>query len=231
MIGQENVRTEYRNERTGEELFQAALGHLELNHDPWDDVALPSLKEISTLWQHGRHGRSKTEGPIIEAMNLRVSRGDKDLISGLDWNVQQGERWALLGGNGAGKSSLSRFLVNPDARQSTDDGVLNVGLGSDDVGWVSTEVHMSLSRSTKTARETLLETESPMAVSSEIGNRVAEWLGLRDHQLSRPFAELSQGEQKLGLIARAISKRPKLLVIDEPLQGLDLFHRRCFGGC
>jgi ABC-type molybdenum transport system ATPase subunit/photorepair protein PhrA len=55
---------------------------------------------------------------------------------------------------------------------------------------------------------------------------VAKWLGLHEQHLSRPFAELSQGEQKLVLIGSAIAKLPKLLIIDEPLQGLDLFHRR-----
>ena len=224
-IGHDRVSTERRNGRTGEVLFQAAIGHFELKHDPWDDAALPSLNEISNLWTNGRQGR-KSEGALFEARNLRVSRGEKDLISELDWTVQQGECWVLAGGNGAGKSSISRLLAKPDTRQVVDNGVLHVGLERNDVGWVSTEVHMSLSRSTQTARDVLLETETPSALCPEVGKRIAEWLGLRNRQLSRPFAELSQGEQKLVLIGRAISKRPKLLIIDEPLQGLDLYHRR-----
>jgi ABC-type molybdenum transport system ATPase subunit/photorepair protein PhrA len=215
----------HRNGRTGRELLQAALGHPNWHHDPWDDATLPSLDEIATIWEQGKRRRTKDidAKPIVEAKSLRVSRGDKDLLSGLDWTVKIGERWLIAGGNGAGKSTLSRFLAQPGAWQGVDDGLLKVHLDDDSVGWVSTERHLSLSASRQTAREILLGTNSSVKATLDA---VAKWLGLDEHQLSRHFAELSQGEQKLVLIGSAIAKRPKLLIIDEPLQGLDLFHRR-----
>lgn len=231
LIGDEHVWTEPRNGRAGAELFQAALEHAELNHHPWDDATLPLLNEISNLWSRStvntRTDKTReSTGPIVEAKNLRVSRGDKDLISNLNWTVLPGQRWVLAGGNGAGKSTLSRFLAKPKERHAVDDGILNVALENESVGWVSTEKHLSLSQLSKTALDILIDSESSAEVTPDIGETVAGWLGLGKHQLSRPFRELSQGEQKLVLLARAISKRPKLLIIDEPLQGLDLYHRR-----
>ena len=50
---------------------------------------------------------------------------------------------------------------------------------------------------------------------------IARWLGLDEQRLVTPFAQMSQGEQKLTLIAAALARRPALLVLDEPMQGLD----------
>ena len=102
-------------------------------------------------------------------------------------------------------------------------------VGPNAVGWVSTELHLSLSQSPQSAREVLLGVDDSIgpAVPTDVGDRVATWLQLDEHeQLSRPFAALSQGEQKLVLLASAIAKRPKLLILDEPMQGLDLSNRR-----
>jgi ABC-type molybdenum transport system ATPase subunit/photorepair protein PhrA len=100
---------------------------------------------------------------------------------------------------------------------------------------------MSLARSATLARDVLLDRptnneenenrhirqDQGDIVDENVGDTVArQWLQLRDDQLSRPFYELSQGEQKLVLIASAIAKLPELLIIDEPLQGLDLRNRR-----
>lgn len=97
------------------------------------------------------------------------------------------------------------------------------------VGWVSTESHMSLTRSPQTVREVLLkhspqEDETPL----KIGTAVLEWLEIPsdDDFLGRPFGQLSQGEQKLVLISAALASRPQLLVLDEPCQGLDLVKRK-----
>ena len=170
----------------------------------------------------------------------------------MNWNVQKGQRWLVAGGNGAGKSTLSRYLAHPelarvDSRASimsrsgaTNDGSLHMTLPPSQVGWVSTERHMSVARSEILARDVLLGRptndeknensriqEAQAVVDEKVGETVAlQWLQLRHDQLSRPFYELSQGEQKMVLIASAIAKLPKLLIIDEPLQGLDLRNRR-----
>jgi molybdate transport system ATP-binding protein len=185
-LGESGPRTMSRDGRSGAELFQALLGHDEWNHDPWDDASLPSLEEIRTIWQQGKRPRTSNAGmnPIVEITGLRVSRGDKDLLSGLDWAVRTGERWLIVGGNGAGKSTLSRFLAQPDSRHGISDGLLNINLDADSVGWVSTERHLSLSASRQPARDILLGNDSLEKATIDVGDAVAMWLGLGRHQLS-----------------------------------------------
>jgi ABC-type molybdenum transport system ATPase subunit/photorepair protein PhrA len=61
----------------------------------------------------------------------------------------------------------------------------------------------------------------------DVGQTVARWLQIPDAWLIQPFAQLSQGQQKIILIAAALAQRPKLLILDEPLQGCDgIFRRR-----
>jgi len=227
--------TEDREGRTGEELLAATLPEaVDSDGDPWDDdEALPSVKEIADLWSQHRKVEPiepHHDASLVHLYNFSVKTkdGTKELISNLTWNVQQGQRWLVAGGNGAGKSTLSRYLAHPEL--AVGEGSLHVTLSPAAVGWVSTERHMSMARSSARARDVLLGldrvVDDDVDVDEVVGETVARWLHLRDDQLSRPFAELSQGEQKMVLIGSAIAKLPKLLIIDEPLQGLDLRNRR-----
>ena len=63
-------------------------------------------------------------------------------------------------------------------------------------------------------------------VAFDVATFVTRNLNLNDQLMDRQFLHLSQGEQKLVLIASAIAMRPQLLVLDEPCQGLDLINRR-----
>jgi molybdate transport system ATP-binding protein len=103
------------------------------------------------------------------------------------------------------------------------------------VGWFSTEMHLALARSDLTARQILCGTSGEVTpIMSKAAESVAKWLFINDNDkdnndtdlLSRPFSQLSQGEQKLTLIASALASRPLLCVLDEPCQGLDQIHRR-----
>ena len=114
------------------------------------------------------------------------------------------------------------------------------------VGWVSTELHLALARSSTLATDVLCgssdggggsgsrERSSGGGTAGKVGDissgssvaaHVARWLGLTHAQLWKPFAALSQGEQKLVLVGAALAKRPALLVLDEPMQGLDAANR------
>ena len=162
---------------------------------------------------------------------------------------RRGERSFIAGGNGAGKSTLSALLARADAQSlgaSGDFRILGEALGMspacpatssvadqarpllprDGVGWVSTELHLSMARSSRLAIDVLQGFRMPGSKADELSLQVARWLGLSAAAvLQRPFSMLSQGEQKLVLIGAAIAKRPELLVLDEPCQGLDTVHR------
>lgn len=96
--------------------------------------------------------------------------------------------------------------------------VLGDGHGESTVGWVSTELHM------KTARSDVLVRELLKDCKGETVYQIAKWLGV-DHLLDLPFNKVSQGEQRLTLIAAAFANRPSLVILDEPCQGLDLISR------
>ena len=85
---------------------------------------------------------------------------------------------------------------------------------------------MQLAQSGISTRNVLAGYENPCASQIEFGEKVSSWLNIDPVLLSRPFSCLSQGEQKMVLIARAIAGRPKLLIADEPMQGLDSHNRR-----
>jgi molybdate transport system ATP-binding protein len=196
-----------REERDGHELFQIALG---LEDTSELDSSLPSSDIIQTWWQERDGGLHFANKPPVYASGLTVKRGDSTILHGLDWRVEAGHRWLIAGGNGAGKSSLSRLLARDEDHNTT--GTLNVP-GREHNGWCSTELHMQLGKSDGQVSD-FLPASSP----------VGEWLCV-DHLMDRKFAFLSQGQQKMVLIAASIAKRPNLLVLDEPLQGLDLINR------
>eukprot|EP00978_Attheya_sp_CCMP212_P011797 scaffold29328_cov57-Attheya_sp.AAC.2 len=253
--------TQPRNGRSGIQLLHSALHQNDNDEDQntnksdldddlsldWNrnDVALPSLDEIRAVWQSGgedkrthKHHASRenkfisTLGPVVEATQLKVQRGDAILMDGFDWKVMEGDRWLLAGGNGSCKSTLSRLLTAQD-ENAVSGGHLQT---PQSVGWVSTELHMSLTQSTLTGRDILLGHATPTASqtmtrhhSPHVADAVASWLELGTIEaafLDRPFQNLSQGEQKIVLIGAALAGRPEVLVLDEPCQGLDLWNRR-----
>ena len=89
------------------------------------------------------------------------------------------------------------------------------------VGWVSTELHLSVARSARRASD-VLNGDRASAAAADL---VAQWLGLDADLLERPFNHLSQGEQKLVLLGAALASEPLVLVLDEPMQGLDTTNR------
>ena len=231
--------TEDRQGRQADRLLDSALGN-EARVAPHN---LPSTGEVHALW--GAGGAAGTT--LVEARGLRVSRGEAVLLGQLDWRVRRGQHWLIAGGNGAGKSTLSKLLATQDGRRQGAEGMLQilgarVGAAADmqpsssarlqqreDVGWVSTELHLSMARSGRRASEILAGAVTPGTSDASIdvaARDVARWLGLNDALLGQPFSELSQGEQKLVLVGAALATRPALLVLDEPCQGLDLISRR-----
>jgi molybdate transport system ATP-binding protein len=220
-----------------------------IQQDPWEEESLPDDDEILTLWtksfSKGNQKEVKREQiqrgkEIVFASNFEVKRSDKMLLSGLNWCVKHGERWWISGSNGAGKSTLSNSLISssssqllsPSNYEYSDEPVMRVSLRPVDMSYISTDRHMTFAKSQQTGRDVIAklgdETESSTIANSppsEVVNQVAKWLNISSKQLARPFVELSQGEQKMILIAGVIALRPALLILDEPIQGLDIVNR------
>jgi len=191
------------------------------------------------------HAPQPYSGTVVELDNCSVAYGNRTIISDLDWTVRAGETWALTGPNGSGKSTLLSLIAadNPQAyrnritlfgrRRGTGESIWDIKRR---IGYVSPEMHMYFNGGLSTVESIvahgLHDTVGEFTRISESERKLArEWLGALDMTAiaDRPFNALSAGEQRLTLLARTFVKRPQLLILDEPLHGLDATNRQRVG--
>lgn len=162
--------------------------------------------------------------------------GDKEIFSGVNWTVRNGEQWVLQGANGSGKSLLLSMVCadNPqgyanditlfDRRRGSGESIWEI---KDAIGYVSPELQRFY-KSNATALDILVQgTRNALnkfrPTTEEERELAFRWLDILRirHLALRRFNELSDGEQRLVLLGAAFIKQPSLLVLDEPLHGLD----------
>ncbi|XWW43997.1 ATP-binding cassette domain-containing protein [Fibrella sp. USSR17] len=172
----------------------------------------------------------------VRMRNVTIRYGDKTVLHGIDWTVQRGEKWALLGDNGSGKSTLLSLITadNPqayandfdlfDRKRGTGESIWSIKAK---IGFVSPELHLYFPRQIKVwdvVASGLFDTMGLFRkLTPEQRTQIeAQLRQLRlDHLRDQPLAALSVGQQRWVLLARALIKNPPLLVLDEPTQGLD----------
>ncbi|MDR3252985.1 MAG: ATP-binding cassette domain-containing protein [Tannerella sp.] len=177
---------------------------------------------------------------VIDIRDLSIKYGERVILNRINWTVRRGERWALLGENGSGKSTLLS-LVCADNPQSyaCDISLFGLRRGSGEsiwdikkrIGYISPEMHRAYNENipaVKIVASGLYDSVGLYISPHDEQYRVCEWwmnvfgiLSLRN----RSFLQLSDGEQRLTLLARAFVKDPELLILDEPLHGLDARNR------
>jgi molybdate transport system ATP-binding protein len=178
-------------------------------------------------------GSSST--PIVELRDVTITHSGHTILDRVSWTVRAGERWAVLGPNGSGKSTLLSLLCgdHPQA-YSNDVRLFGRRRGSGEtiwdvkrnVGLLSPEFHLYFSEplSAESAAATgFFDTLARRPTSREQDARVKELFAAFgiSHLMGRAFKCLSTGEQRLVLLARALVKRPPLVILDEPFQGMD----------
>lgn len=178
---------------------------------------------------------------VVCMRNVSIRYGTRTILENLNWTVRNGERWALSGQNGSGKSTLLS-LVCADNPQSyaCDISLFGNRRGSGEsiwdikrhIGYVSPEMHRAYQKNLAASRivaSGLKDSVGLYVKPNEEEYRICRWwmdmFGLED-LYERPFLQLSSGEQRLVLLARAFVKDPELLILDEPLHGLDPMNRR-----
>lgn len=179
--------------------------------------------------------------PHFDLQNVTVRYGDKVVLDQLSWRVEPKQHWWIKGPNGAGKSTLLS-LITGDHPQAFSNHVILFGKqrGSGEtiwdikskIGYVSSQLHMDY-RVNSSALDVIL---SGFFDSIGVYQKAPDALRIKAMQwLSRlnltalahkPFRSLSWGQQRLLLIARAMVKHPPVLILDEPLQGLDGINRK-----
>lgn len=200
------------------------------SHLPTGTLSLPALKPPT-----------KPECSIVFSIEKGCARyGDKIIFDDFNWIVRKGECWALTGPNGSGKSLLLSMVCadNPqgyankiilfDRRRGSGESIWEI---KDAIGYVCPEMQLYF-KSNDSVKEIIVQglrnSLNRYHPSTSEEQRVAEeWMRILDitHLESKKFSELSSGEQRLVLLVRALIKQPDLLVLDEPLHGLDKNHK------
>lgn len=184
--------------------------------------------------------------PLIELDRASVMRGQVKVLHGLSLRIAQGQHTALLGPNGCGKSTFIKLITRELYPLAQADGAVAVKvLGQNrwqvdrlrsQLGIVTGDLSSNLADMPGlTVEQAVLSgffasyvVPAFREVTADMRMRVGETLamtgasGLRE----RAYAELSAGETRRVLIARALVNRPQALLLDEPSTGLDLVARQ-----
>jgi molybdate transport system ATP-binding protein len=179
--------------------------------------------------------------PFITLADITIRLRDKFILPHTSWKILTGQHWAILGPNGAGKSSLVRVLTGdvPYVRGSITHHFPEYP--SEIIGYVSSELQEHLIAREKfqdmsrdfagklddveKARTTILAGDHDGSDDSPDLVRIVNILGI-SHLLDRGIRYLSSGEMRKVLIARALIKSPRLLILDEPFAGIDAGSRK-----
>jgi len=189
--------------------------------------------------------------PLLSVENITVRLREKRFLSNISWSIGQGEQWAILGPNGSGKSTLVKAIlgrvpvVHGEVKYSfSDKDGADLSENLSQIGYVSPDDYRDLIQRSMledsfrdfsgkigefTPAGTLLfeglnqEKAGPIQAKKIL--EVAHRMGI-SHLLERPVEALSIGESRKFLIARALLREPKLLILDKPFDGLDQKSKR-----
>lgn len=172
----------------------------------------------------------------IKMVNIRVQYHNKTILDKINWEVKKGECWSVSGHNGSGKSTLLSLVNgdNPqafanemylfDRRKGSGESIWDI---KQKIGYVSPELHHYFDAgctSYEVIASGLFDTIGLFRKLSQAQKSIIDqWIAaLQAGALSnKNFKQLSNGEQRMVLLARALVKNPPLLILDEPCQGLD----------
>lgn len=176
------------------------------------------------------------ESVLIKMENVSVSYEDRKIVDNISWTIKQGEFWQLIGPNGSGKSTILSLITgdNPKGfgqnlflfgrKKGTGESVWDI---KKQIGIFTTSM-TDLFQKSHTLEQMILSGFfdsiglyiEPTTHQKQI---VTQWLEVIEMTALRKkrFIDLSIGQQRVALIVRAVLKHPPLLILDEPVEGLD----------
>jgi molybdate transport system ATP-binding protein len=172
----------------------------------------------------------------VKMVNTTIKYGEATILDNIDWEVRKGECWNVSGPNGAGKSTILSLITadNPqayaneiwlfDRRRGSGETIWDI---KKKIGFVSPELHLYFDTSVNcldVVASGLFDTIGlfrPLNV--EQAALTLRWMQLLSLEplKDKRLPQLSAGQQRMVLLARALIKNPPMLILDEPCQGLD----------
>ncbi|WP_369712091.1 ABC transporter ATP-binding protein [Leptotrichia sp. HSP-342] len=180
---------------------------------------------------------------ILHYENVTFKRNGREILKGIDWRINKGENWVLLGLNGSGKSTLLGMIPAYIFPTSGEVRVFRHKFGNyswkkikNRVGFVSSTLNNFSSTLNGEKLEDIVISGkfSSIGIYDEVTDEDREKADkiIEDFRISyiknNRFGTLSQGEQRRTLLARAFMNEPDLLILDEPCSGLDVTSREYF---
>ncbi len=179
--------------------------------------------------------------PLVRISNASIRYGNNLVFENLDWCIEPGEHWQLTGPNGSGKTCLLTLITGDHPQcYNNDIFVLGYQRGSGEsiwdikrnIGFVSTALQWEYRVSISIKNVIISGFYDSIGLYQKASDKQQEialnWLQLLGlaHRTDQPFNQLSYGDRHLLLIARAMVKHPRMLILDEPCMGLDDLNRQ-----
>jgi len=173
-----------------------------------------------------------TDGTLFELNNVSLVYRALPALQSIQWQLRQGEQWACLGPNGAGKTSLARIL-SAQATHYSGDFVASAAMLEQGVAFVCFEQAQALCARDKKLDDSEFRPDAAdpgtTVRSALLGNsastrELTDWTQRlqMEHVLDRGLRYISTGEMRKALLVKALLAQPALLILDSPLDGLDL---------
>jgi molybdate transport system ATP-binding protein len=203
---------------------------------PIDTSATNIQKTHTTQIPKPLHSFEGNNDILVKMDGVSVSYNERPIVNSIFWTIQQGEFWQLIGPNGSGKSTILSMITGENPKGFGQELYLfGRKKGSGESVWdIKKNIGIfSTSMTQLFKRNHTLEQMILSGFFDSIGlytqptllhrNIVAQWLSVIQisHLKNKSFSQLSLGLQRVALIVRAVIKHPPLIILDEPLEGLD----------
>ena len=227
-----NGQLEHQIERTDK---QAMTNLAQLFHLQTTDLNIPEPDN-----DH-RSARLDSANPLVRIRKGRVAYGDKVIFENLDWTIKPGQHWQVTGPNGSGKTCLLNLITGDHPQCYVNDiFVFGMQRGTGEsiwdikqhLGYVSSALQWEYTVSVSVRNTIISGFYDSIGIYQKYSEGQAaianQWLALLNmtDKADLPFNQLSFGDRRLVLIARAMVKHPPLLILDEPCLGLDDLNRQ-----